>query len=66
MGDRVTAICVELALFSLFELLDEIDDSAATSTEEFAVKESSVSRARLVLAGHWGLPRVVDKVVDAH
>jgi hypothetical protein len=27
MGDRVTAISVELVLFSLFELLDEIDET---------------------------------------
>ena len=38
MGECVTAIYAELALLSLFELLDEIDDLAATSGEEIAAK----------------------------
>ena len=45
VGDCVAAIYVELALLTLFELLDEIDDSAATSTEEIAVKENPMLRA---------------------
>ena len=52
MGDRVTAICVELAVISLFELLGEIDEQAATSREEFAVKENPMLRAWLVLTPH--------------
>ena len=52
MGDCVAAIYVELAPSTLFELLDEIDDSAATSTEEIAVKENPMLRAWLVLTPH--------------
>ena len=52
MGEYVTALYVELALLTLFELLDEIDDLAATSREEFAAKENPVPRAWLVLATH--------------
>ena len=52
VGDCVTAIYVELALFTLFEVLDEIDESATTSTEEIAPKENPVPRAWLVLAAH--------------
>ena len=40
MGDCVAAIYVELALFTLFEVLDEIDESATTSTEEIAAEEN--------------------------
>ena len=52
VGEYVTALYVELALLTLFELLDEIDDLAATSREEFAAKENPVPRAWLVLATH--------------
>ena len=38
MGECVTAIYAELALLTLFELLDEIDDLPATSGEEIAAK----------------------------
>ena len=40
VGDCVVAIYVEPALFTLFEVLNEIDESATTSTEEIAAEEN--------------------------